>query len=181
VLVTIAAIGLSGCAVGGGSTTPGRVLVTTVTRSATPNPQRTVVRKYPTLRAGEAGVISSPAQHASLRMAVGPPRVSQTRLSPTYGYPPRYGHYVTFRLTITNTGKAAIEIQRLDFWVRTPGAKMTTTDDGNSPYSGSGSQLDTTELTAGQHVSNDLTFDVAHPSGTLYYGPRGHKELAWTF
>jgi hypothetical protein len=63
----------------------------------------------------------------------------------------------------------------------TPGARKTTTDEGNAPFSGSASQLDSTELTAGQDVTNDLTFDVAEPTGTLFYGPNDRKELAWTF
>jgi hypothetical protein len=144
-------------------------------------PTTTVVRGYHTYVAGQTGLIDSPSQHAAMAITVGPPSRSTTRLSPTYGYSPRFGHYVTFRLTIHNTGKAPIVLQRLDFWVTTPGTHKTTTNDGNSPYSGSGSQLDNTELTAGEHVTNDLTFDVANPTGTLYYAPGGHKELAWTF
>jgi hypothetical protein len=175
------AVGLGGCAFGSGSDTPGPVVTTTVTRHAHPKPQRTVIRDYRTYQAGQTGVLSSPSQHAALQIAVGPPSVSQTRLSKTYGYSPRNGNYVTFRLTISNTGQVPIEIQRLDFWLTTPGVKKTTTDDGNSPFSGSGSQLDTTELTPGQDVTNDLTFDVAHPTGTLFYGPGGRKQLAWTF
>jgi hypothetical protein len=140
-----------------------------------------VHRAYRTLRAGHSGVVRAPKQHASLQVSVGVPSVSETRLSPTYGVPPLHGHYVTFRVRVADTGKVAIELRRLDFFVRTPGAGRTTTDDGNAPASGSGSQLDTTELEPGQRVADNLTFDVATPHGTLYYAPAGRVALAWRF
>jgi hypothetical protein len=143
--------------------------------------QPVVHRAYRTLRAGHSGVVRSPKQHASVRVSVGAPSVSTTRLSSTYGSAPLHGHYVTFRMQVADTGKVAIELRRLDFFVRTPGAAKTTTDDGNAPASGSGSQLDTTELEPGQRVSNNLTFDVATPRGTLYYAPAGRIALAWRF
>lgn len=176
-------VALSGCHVTH-HVTRGPTVRTTVTRSTTakPSPVKTIVRRYRTYRAGEVGLLNSPAQHASLRVAVGRPSRSTTRLSDSYGDAPAHGHYVTFRLTITNTGRVPIVIQRLDFWVKTPGARKTTTDDGNAPYSGSGSQLDTTELEPGDRVTNNLTFDVADPTGTLFYGPGGKRPaLAWTF
>lgn len=107
--------------------------------------------------------------------------MSTTRLSPTYGYPPAHGHYVTFRITIVDTGRVPVAVDPLDFAVRTAGLGRTTTYDGNSPYSGSGDQLDSTELKPGQRVSNNLTFDVIHPTGTLLYAPGGHTALAWRF
>jgi hypothetical protein len=146
-----------------------------------PGPVRTIVRAYRTYRAGQTGVVQARAQHASLRVTVSRPSVSTNRLSSSYGYPPARGRYVTFRVTLVNTGAVAVDIRRLDFAVRTPGLPRTTTDDGNSPYSGSGSQLDTTELSPGQRVSNDLTFDVRTASGTLRYSPGGKTALAWTF
>jgi hypothetical protein len=160
----------------------GPAVRTTVTRHHhLPTPVRTIVRNYRTYRAGQTGVLDSPSQHASLQISVSPASTSSTRLSTSYGYAPANGHYVTFRITIRNTGRIPIVVQRLDFWVRTPGAKKTTTDDGNAPYSGSGTELDTTELTPGEKVSNNLTFDVATASGTLLYGPNGKPALAWTF
>jgi hypothetical protein len=153
-----------------------------VSFSSTAHTHRTVVRRaYRILRAGHRGVVRSPKQHASVRVSVGKPSVSSTRLSPTYGVPPVHGHYVTFRVRVADTGKVPIELRRLDFFVRTPGAAKTTTDDGNAPASGSGSQLDTTELEPGQRVSNNLTFDVATPHGTLFYAPAGRIALAWRF
>jgi hypothetical protein len=107
--------------------------------------------------------------------------VSTKALSASYGDPPRYGSYVTFHLVIANTGRVPVEIDRLDFWVATPGRARTTTDEGNAPFSGSPHQLDTTQLAPGRSLRNDLTFDVAHPAGTLYYGTAGRRELAWTF
>jgi hypothetical protein len=143
--------------------------------------QAVVHRAYRILRAGHAGVVRSPKQHAALRVTVSVPTVSSTRLSPTYGVPPAHGHYVTFRVRVVDTGKVPIEVRRLDFFLRTQGAARTTTDDGNAPASGSGSQLDTTELEPGQRVANDLTFDVAKPRGTLFYAPAGRVALAWRF
>jgi len=178
-LLAVFGIAASGCVHRSVNTTP--TITTTVTRTVHPHPTKTIVRDYRTYRAGETGVLSSPSQHASIHITVGPPSRSTTRLSPSYGYAPQHGHYVTFRLTIRNAGKVPILIQRLDFWVRTPGAAKTTTDEGNAPYSGSGSQLDTTTLTPGDSVTNDLTFDVANPTGTLLYGQNGHPALAWTF
>lgn len=142
---------------------------------------RTVVRNFHRYRAGQTGVVSSPGRHASLRITVSRPTLSTTSLSSSYGDPPRYGHYVTFRLTIRNAGTMPALVRRLDFWVRTAGVAKTTTDAGNAPYSGSGSQLDSTVLAPGHQVRNKLTFDVAHPAGTLFYGSGGHRQIAWTF
>lgn len=170
--------GTVGCGAGGSGGQP-----TTGSHSppARPSPARTVVRDHPTYRAGATGVVDSPREHASLRVTAGVPRVSTTRLSPGYGYAPARGHYVTFRITIVNTGRVPVAIRPLDFAVRTPGLGRTTTDDGNAPYSGGGQQLDNTELDAGQRISNDLTFDVARPRGTLLYAPGGRTALAWRF
>lgn len=132
-------------------------------------------------RAGQTGGVSSPGQHAALRITVSRPTVSTASLSRGYGYPPRSGHYVGFRVTIRNTGKVPVTIGPLDFWVRTPSAARTTTDDGNAPYSGGGRQLDQTQLAAGHVVQNKLTFDVAKPRGTLFYGPGGKPAIGWTF
>lgn len=173
--------GLASCTVGRHTVVRGPTVVTTTTTHAGPSPTTTIVRSYRTYRAGETGVLRSRAQHASLRITVSRPHRSTTRLSPSYGDAPLHGHYVTFQLTIANTGQVPVLLQRLDFWVRTPGAAKTTTDDGNSPYSGSGTELDTTQLVPGKRITNNLTFDVANPSGTLFYGPNGRKALAWDF
>jgi len=177
--LTVLAVGLAGCSAN--QEPPARHPATSPTETRThPDPVTTVVRDYRTYRAGQTGVLNSPSQHASLRLTVSRPSRSTTRLS-SYGDPPRYGYYVTFRLAITNTGRVPILLRRLDFWVRTSGAAKTTTDAGNAPYSGSARQLDTTQLAPGQQVTNDLTFDLAQPSGRLFYGPAGRRQLAWSF
>jgi hypothetical protein len=140
-----------------------------------------VHRSFRIYRAGQTGIVTSPGQHAALRMTVSRPTVSTTSLSRGYGYSPQHGHYVTFGLTIRNTGKVPVTVGPLDFLVRTPGIARTTTDDGNAPYSGSSRQLDQTELAAGHQVRNQLTFDVADPSGTLFYAPGGDRAIGWTF
>jgi hypothetical protein len=173
---------VTSCTVSRHRTITGPTVVTTTTRTArAPQPTRTVIRNYRTYQAGQTGVLTSRSQHASLLMTVRKPTTSTTRLSPTYGDAPAHGHYVTFVLTIKNNGRVPILLQRLDFFVTTPGAAKTTTDDGNAPYSGSGTQLDTTELVPGKRVTNNLTFDVAHPTGTLFYAPNGEKAIAWKF
>jgi hypothetical protein len=180
----LAAVSLApaGCQLGSHTTAVDRPTVTrTVVHSQTPGPTKTIVRNYQTLQAGQTGELFSKAQHAGLDINVGRPRISHTRLSTTHGYPPLHGSYVTFKLTIHNIGKVPILISRLDFFVQTQGAAKTTTDDGNSPASGSDSQLDTTQLEGGEHVTNYLTFDVEHPSGTFFYAPHHDKSLAWRF
>ena len=169
---------LTGCAGSNGSSSSPSA---DVTGRQHPVPVKTVVRNYPVYRAGQAGAVSSPGQHAALRIMVSRPAVSTTSLSRGYGYSPRYGHYVSFRLTIRNTGKVPVTVGPLDFWVRTRGAARTTTDDGNAPYSGSSRQLDSTVLAVGHQVRNELTFDVADPSGTLFYGSRGSRAIGWSF
>lgn len=126
-------------------------------------------------------MIRSRSQRAALRLSVGLPTTSTTALSSGYGDPPRNGYYVTFPITIVNTGRVPIAVRRLDFWVATPGVPRTTTDRGNAPFSGSTRQLDSTELGPRQRLANNLTFDVAQPRGTLFYGSAGRPQLAWTF
>lgn len=173
---------LTSCNLSRHTTVNGPTVVTTTTRTAhRPQPTKTVLRDYRTYRAGQTGVLRSRSQRASMLMTVSRPSTSTTRLSSSYGDAPAHGHYVTFVLTIKNNGRVPILLQRLDFFVTTPGAAKTTTDDGNAPYSGSGTQLDTTELVPGKRVTNNLTFDVAHPTGTLFYAPQGEKAIAWTF
>lgn len=160
---------------------PGPTTTTFITRTATPQPTRTIVKSYPTYQAGQTGTIAVPSQGASLTITAGVPSVSKNRLSPTYGYPPEHGYYVTFPLVIKNTGQAQLLIERLDFYVKTPGLGKITTNDGAAPYSGSPQQLDTTLLAAGKTLRKPLTFDVSTPSGTFYYAPGGKPSIAWTF
>jgi hypothetical protein len=179
---TMVAVGLTGCHLA----TKTRVvneptIVTTVTSTASPKPIKTIFRDYRTYRAGQTGQLGSRSQKSSLLIRAGKPSTSTTRLSSGYGLDPQNGHYVTFPLTIRNAGRVPVLIQRLDFYVKTPGVPDTTTDEGNSPVSGSPQQLDTTELAPGQQVSNNLTFDLAHTSGILFYAPHGERALAWRF
>ncbi|MBV9487543.1 MAG: DUF4352 domain-containing protein [Frankiaceae bacterium] len=171
-----------GCQLGSHTTAVERsTTTTTVVRHPTPGPTKTIVRNYQTLQAGQTGELFSRSQHAGLDINVGQPAVSHDRLSTTHGYPPQHGSFVTFKLTIRNIGKVPVLISRLDFYVDTQGASHTTTDDGNSPVSGSESQLDSTQLSRGEHLTNYLTFDVAHTSGTFFYAPHHDKSLAWRF
>jgi hypothetical protein len=168
-LVAAACVGLGGCA----TSTSGGL--------ARPVPSTTIFHSHHVYAVGQTGVLDSPSQHAGLRVEVAPPSRSRRPLSSHYGDPPKFGRFVTFRLTFRNTGLVPVEIRRLDFWVRTPGARRTTTNDGNAPFSGASRQLDTTELEPGRTLTNDLTFDVADPTGTLFYAPEGRPALAWTF
>jgi hypothetical protein len=177
---------VAGCNAGG-STPAGTppTITTTITKTASPQPTKTVIRGFHTLRPGQSETLQG-ADGAAMFIKVSGPSVSTTRLSPTYGYAPLHGYYVTFTIKIKDVGTTPIVIKRLDFWVKTPGLGRINTNDGNAFVSGSSRQLDTTELTPGAAVvstiSNDLTFDVSHPSGTLYYGPGGKKPtVAWRF
>lgn len=176
---------LAGCGPNSSSPPGSPVVRTTITKTASPHPTKTVVRSFRLLRTGESETLQSKSG-AAMFIKVAGPSVSTTRLSSTYGYPPSHGYFVTFKIKIKDVGSTPIVIQRLDFWVRTPGLGRVNTNDGTAFVSGSPSQLDTTELTPGASVvstiSNNLTFDVSHPSGTLYYGPGGKKPtVAWKF
>jgi hypothetical protein len=152
----------------------------TVTNSPGPQPTKTRIKSHPTFQAGTTTTIQ-PQAGVSMTIMVGVPSKSKTRLSPTYGYGPARGYYVTFPLVIKNSGQTPLLIERLDFYIKTPGLGKVTTNDGNAPYSGSPRQLDTTPLAPGKTLHNNLTFDVSHPSGTFYYAPGNKPTAAWTF
>jgi hypothetical protein len=180
-----ALIVLAGCTAGSSSPQSQPTVQQTITKTAAPKPTKTVVRSFQLLRVGASETLQSKSGAAMFIQASGP-SVSTNRLSKTYGYVPSHGYYVTFKIKIKDVGSTPIVIQRLDFWLKTPGLGKITTNDGTAPVSGSPRQLDTTELTPGKTivstVSNNLTFDVSHPSGTLYYGPGGKKPtVAWRF
>lgn len=179
--VALAVVALaSGCQVGHTTTEPGPTTTTYITH--TPHPHRTtIIKGYRTFGAGTTGSIGVPSQGAAMVITAKVPSVSRNRLSPTYGYPPAHGYYVTFPLIIKNTGQQSLLIERLDFYVKTPGLGKITTNDGNAPYSGSPRQLDSTLLAPGKTLSNNLTFDVSRPRGTFYYAPGGKPSIAWTF
>ena len=148
--------------------------------STSPRPTRTIIHDFRTYRVGQTASLAA-QQGVALRIAVGKPSTSTTRLSSSYGYPPQHGHYVTFQITVTNTGTQSIEVSPRNFVVRIPGQGVVTSYDGNSPYSGASRQLDTTELAPGDHVSAPLTFDVASVHGRFDFRPVHATAAAWTF
>jgi hypothetical protein len=152
----------------------------TVTHTPGPQPTTTRIKGHPTFQAGTTTTIQ-PQQGVSMTITVGVPSTSRNRLSPSYGYAPAHGYYVTFPLVIKNSGQTPLLIERLDFYVKTPGLGKVTTNDGNAPYSGSSRQLDTTPLAPGKTLHNNLTFDVSNPKGTFYYAPGSKPTAAWKF
>ncbi|HEX3705282.1 MAG TPA: hypothetical protein VHV76_01505 [Mycobacteriales bacterium] len=153
----------------------------TVTTTTTNRPPPVVITKTThTVKAGTTVQLGTAGQGAAELMKVGKPKLSRKAIS-SYAYGPEYGYYVTFPIKIFNDGKTPLLVERLDFWVDTAHMKKVNTNGGNSPESGAHTQLDTTELTTGQSVSNYLTFDVSTPHGRFVFGP-GHKlSVAWSF
>ena len=133
------------------------------------------------LRLGQVAQIGVGGKGAAALIKVGKPKVSRTRLSPSYGDSPVHGYFVNFPIKILNIGQRPILVNRLDFWVKTPGLGKVNTNEGAAPYSGAPEQLDTTELEKGQGVSNFLAFDVSTPHGKFVYGPGGKVSVAWRF
>lgn len=179
-VATCAVAVLSGC-----SLRHHRVVVVThtlppVIDSPSPQPTRTVIREFRTYRTGQTATLAA-QQGVSLRITVGKPSTSTTRLSSSYGYAPQHGHYVTFPITITNTGNKSIAVGPSIFVVQIAGQGVVTSYDGNSPYSGASRQLDTTELEPGDHVSAPLTFDVVRTHGRFDFRPVHATAAAWTF
>jgi hypothetical protein len=178
VLLTVVVCG-SGCAVGGGrdivirQSAPGVV-------SPTPGPVRTIVRSGPVVAAGRTATVQAQAGVA-LRLTASRPSVSRTRLSSSYGYPPAHGFYVTFRLTVVNTGTRPVRLGPKDFVVAIAGQGTVTSYDGNAPYSGASSQLDNTELEPGDRIHAPLTFDVRTPHGRLAFKPDRTRAVTWRF
>jgi hypothetical protein len=176
-LLAVVAVSVAGCNGGSGAKGAGPTVTTTTTHKSV-----VVINKHTnTVKAGTTVQIGVPKRGAAALINIGKPTVSRNRLSKSYGYAPAHGYYVTFPVKILNDGVNPLLIDRLDFWVNIAGEGKINTNDGNSPYSGAKTQLDTTELTTGQPVSNYLTFDVSRPHGTFVYGP-GHKtSVKWTF
>ena len=150
------------------------------TASPSPRPTITTTLSARTLMAGATTDFTAQAG-VSLRLTASKPSVSRTRLSSSYGYGPAHGYYVTFTLTIVNTGTRPVDIGPLNFHLRIPHEGVVTAYDGNSPYSGASTQLDNTELTPGERVRAPLTFDVRRPHGTLEYLPDRSAAVIWTF
>jgi len=148
--------------------------------SVSPAPVRTVIKDSRVVDAG-AAVPFRAQRGITLRLRASAAQVSRTSLSATYGYPPSHGYYVTFRLTITNTGSKPVQVGPSNFRVVIPGEGRVTSYDGNGPYSGAPSQLDTTELTPGEALHAPLSFDVRAPHGRLQFVPDNSPAVVWRF
>jgi hypothetical protein len=148
--------------------------------SPAPRPTITVLRRVHALDAGQ-GVDLAAQQGVRLRIRASKPSVSRTRLSSSYGYAPARGYYVTFVVTLTDTGTTALDVGPTDFVVRIAGEGTVTSYSGNAPYSGASEQLDATQIDPGQSVHAPLTFDVRRPHGVLSYQPDGSPAVTWRF
>ena len=175
VAMALAAGVLSACAVKHG-TPPAAVIAS----SPAPRPTITTTLATRALRAGDSADFAAQAG-VSMRLTTSAPRVSTTRLSRSYGHPPARGYYVTFTLTIVNTGSRPVDLGPPNFHVRIPGEGVVTAYDGNAPYSGAPTQLDNTELAPGERVRAPLTFDVRRPHGVLMYLPDRSAAITWSF
>jgi hypothetical protein len=146
----------------------------------TPRPTITVLKGARTLAAG--GTAPFEAQRGvSLRLTASRPKVSRVRLSSSYGYAPAHGYYVTFTLTLVNTGTQPVQVGPSNFVARIPGEGKVTSYDGNAPYSGASAQLDTTVVDPQQTVRAPVTFDVRRPHGTLSFVPDRSAAIVWRF
>ncbi|MDQ1748423.1 MAG: hypothetical protein QOD07_2686 [Frankiaceae bacterium] len=145
-----------------------------------PAPTITVIRTGRVVRAGTTVPFQAQAG-VSLRIRASKPSLSRRRLSSSYGYAPSRGYYVTFLVTMVNTGRRPIDIGPGDFFVQVSRQGKVTTLMGNAPYSGASAQLDATQLDAGQSLSGPLTFDVRAPHGTLAFAPDGSAAISWTY
>jgi hypothetical protein len=150
------------------------------TSSPAPRPTVTVTKSAHNLLAGATTDFTAQAG-VSLRLTASRPQVSRTRLSSSYGHGPARGYYVTFALTIVNTGSQPVDLGPPNFHVRIAGEGVVTAYDGNAPYSGASRQLDSTELAPGERVRAPLTFDVRSPHGVLMYLPDRSAAVTWRF
>ena len=150
------------------------------TLTPAPAPTITVLKSARTMAAGATAPFQAQAG-VSLRFTASRPSVSRTRLSSSYGYAPARGYYVTFNLTIVNTGTQTVQIGPSNFVAKIPGEGRVTSYDGNAPYSGASAQLDTTAIDPGQTVRAPITFDVRRPHGTLSFVPDRSAALIWRF
>lgn len=160
---------------------PGPTVTTTTTTRTTSGPKINVITGHRVLRIGQVAQLGTAGHGAAALIKIGKPKVSRTRLSRSYGYAPAHGYYVNFPIKVYNDGTKPLLVDRLDFWVVTPGQGKVNTNQGNSPFSGASQQLDTTELEKGQGVSNFLAFDVSSTHGRFSYGPRGKVSVSWRY
>jgi hypothetical protein len=179
VALACAAAALTGC----GHVVHRKVITHTVppsTTTASPQPTKTIVHAFRRYDAGQTAAIDAQSGVA-LTITVSRPSVSTTSLSRSHGYPPQHGYYVTFRLVIRNTGSQPVVVNPRGFVVRIPGQGITTSYDGNSPYSGANRQLDTTELEPGGTDRAPITFDLRTRHGRFDYRPGRTTVAAWSF
>jgi hypothetical protein len=149
-------------------------------RTGTPGPVRTIIRGAHVYPAGQRAELSAQAG-VTIDLTAARPTASRTKLSPSYGYAPANGVYLSFRMTISTTGRKTIALSPRDFYVRVNDGDRVSTYDGNAPYSGAARQLDETLLEPGDRVSAPLTFDVDGRHGRLAYAPDGTAAIIWTF
>jgi len=150
------------------------------TRPPSPAPTITVIKSGQVVRAGTTVPFRAQAGVA-LRLRASRPSLSRQRLSSSYGYAPAHGYYVTFLVTLVNTGRSPVDVGPSDFFVRVSRQGKVTTLMGNAPYSGASAQLDATQLDPGQSLSGPLTFDVRATHGTLAFAPDGSPAISWTY
>jgi hypothetical protein len=179
--VLVGAISLSaGCAATPAPQTEPPQTEPSQTQSVTPVPTRTIVKSSRVVAAGRA-VPFAAQRGVTLRLRASAPEVSRTSLSPNYGYPPSHGYYVTFQLTIINTGRKPVQIGPGNFALTVAGQGRVTSYDGNGPYSGARAQLDTTEISPGDVIRAPLSFDVRTPHGRLLFLPDRSAAVMWRF
>jgi hypothetical protein len=125
-----------------------------------------------------------------LQLLVGAPTSSTGPLGTGNGYPPRFGYYVTFMVTATDVGSQPVLIDpgfdyptsHTGFVVNEEGDPGVTVLTGNTPFDGSLTSLDTTELNPGNKVGpGGVTFDVPSLHGKLTYIVSGSLVCSWSF
>lgn len=177
-MLLAAAVVAAGAGCAGSSSAP--QTLPSQTQPVKPVPTRTIVKNSRIVAAGRA-VPFAAQRGVTLRLRASAPQVSRTSLSSTYGYPPSHGYYVTFRLTITNTGRKPVQIGPSNFALTVPGQGRVTSYDGNGPYSGAHAQLDTTEISPGDVIRAPLSFDVRTPHGRLLFLPDKTAAVIWRY
>lgn len=149
----------------------------TPSHRTTPSPRRTItLPPRSQFTVGQTATVANPASGAHISITVAAPSYSATALG-SYGYGPQEGLYVTFPVTVANSGTVPIVLSVTDFVVDERGLSGRTPYDGNSPYSGEPTQLDHTEVAPGQRVSGFLTFDEPGRHGVLHW----QSICSWTF
>lgn len=180
VIVGLVGLGLPATAGCGPHVTTPRGEPAPSTQRPSPVPTITLVRSGRVVPAGTT-VPFQAQTGVSLRLHVSRPSLSRRRLSSSYGYAPAHGYYVTFQVTMVNTGRSPVDIGPSDFFVHVSRQGKVTTLMGNAPYSGASAQLDATQLDPGQSDSGPLTFDVRTTHGTLAFAPDGSPAVSWTY